>query len=379
MPTSLLLCAAAAALQTASNGAASELAALTRLYDATAGASWTDNTNWLNASSPSPCAWVGISCNAAGEVEAVGLFELALTGTIPPQLSQLSALQHLNLAASASLSGTIPSSVALLSHLQFLDLRTTSISGTVPRGLSVAATLYLHETSLSGTLPTSVTQPSTLQQLDFEYTSLSGTLPPLTQLRALQRLALSQSALSGTISPSGLPLTSSALQYLGLSATALSGTLPTQLAQLSSLQSLFLFRTALSGSVPPALTRPSGGEGGSLRELYLHRTHLSGTVPPLGALRNLRSLSLSSAPLSGTLPLPPSTITELYTSRTSISGTISPSMGRLTRLKRLTLYQDLLSGSIPSQLAALNGSLEYCVLSMAQLHQAHRKDRLQRV
>ena len=181
-------------------------AALTRLYTVTAGANWIEKSGWLGPSPP--CSWAGVSCNTDDEVIAIGLFANALTGTIPPQLSQLSALQHLNLAASSLLSGTVPSDLARLSHLSFFDLRTTSISGTVPSGLSVAEQLYFHQTSISGTLPPSLTRSSTLRTLDFEYTSLSGTLPPLAPLKALERLALSQSALSGTV-PSAIASLSS--------------------------------------------------------------------------------------------------------------------------------------------------------------------------
>ena len=83
------------------------MAGLTRLYEATAGSSWYNNSGWMGSSSP--CSWFGVTCGETGDVEQLGLFANNVAGTIPPELKQLTALQHLNVAVGA-LSGTLPPS-----------------------------------------------------------------------------------------------------------------------------------------------------------------------------------------------------------------------------------------------------------------------------
>ena len=80
-------------------------AALVALYNATDGANWTDNTNWL---SDKPLTqWRGVDTNREGRVVRLNLSNNQLSGAIPPELVNLSGLYRLNLCNN-QLAGPIP-------------------------------------------------------------------------------------------------------------------------------------------------------------------------------------------------------------------------------------------------------------------------------
>ena len=67
------------------------------LYNATDGANWDDNDNWL---SDKPIGeWYGITTNDSGRVTKLQLGNNRLVGTLPTELGSLSDLQYLGLAA----------------------------------------------------------------------------------------------------------------------------------------------------------------------------------------------------------------------------------------------------------------------------------------
>ena len=80
-------------------------AALEALYNATGGATWTDNTNWLSAEALSE--WHGVSTDGIGRVTDLYLTDNNLSGEIPAELGALTSLQSLFLEDN-NLSGEIP-------------------------------------------------------------------------------------------------------------------------------------------------------------------------------------------------------------------------------------------------------------------------------
>ena len=83
---------------------------LVSLYNATDGPNWRNSANWLTDSDPS--TWHGVTA-ANGRVTGINLEGNNLSGTIPPELGNLSHLSHLNLASNR-LSGSIPPELAEL-------------------------------------------------------------------------------------------------------------------------------------------------------------------------------------------------------------------------------------------------------------------------
>lgn len=226
-----------------------ECEALVALYNSTSGAAWTNNTGWLVTNTP--CTWNGISC-VSSHVSGIFLVYNQLSGAIPPEIGNLTALQG----------------------------------------------LYLSSNQLTGTLPPELGNLSALQTLLLDQNQLSGMIPPrLGELANLQTLDLSINQLTGSI-PSGLGNLGS-LQELYLSWNRLSGSLPLQLGNLTNLEFLHLSSNQLSGSIPVEL-----GNLANLRHLDMGGNRFGGAVPgELGMLSNLQALKFNATQLSGPLPI----------------------------------------------------------------------------
>lgn len=121
-----------------------EKEALIALYEATGGENWTDNTNWC---SDKPLEeWYGVGF-WGGHVRYLSLGSNNLSGQIPEQLAELSALYDLNLSFN-QLSGTIPSFIGNLTSLEYLDLSDNELTGNLP--VSMAALNSLENINLCG-------------------------------------------------------------------------------------------------------------------------------------------------------------------------------------------------------------------------------------
>ena len=111
---------------------ASDRAALEVFYKATDGDNWRNNTNWL---SENPLdSWHGVVVSSTGRVYRLLLQNNKLTGTIPPELGQLTNLRFLDLAHN-QLTGMIPPELGQLTNLEVLGLRGNQFTGCIPNTL----------------------------------------------------------------------------------------------------------------------------------------------------------------------------------------------------------------------------------------------------
>ena len=270
---------------------------LVALYNATSGASWTDNTNWL---SDKPIGeWYGVTTDAYGRVTRLELFENRLSGTLPSELGNLANLTYL-LLYSNQLSGEIPSELGNLANLTTLALSANQLSGAIPSELGNLANLTilaLSHNQLSGEIPSELGNLANLTTLALSANQLSGEIPSeLGNLANLTYLGLSVNQLSGEI-PSELGNLAN-LTLLGLSDNQLSGEIPSELGNLANLTELWLSDNQLSGEIPSEL-----GNLTNLTALGLSFNQLSGAIPSeLGNLANLTNLGLSSNQLAGCIP-----------------------------------------------------------------------------
>ena len=226
----------------------SDKEALEALYEATNGANWSNNTNWL---SDRPLGdWHGVTTAADGRVTGLNLLSNRLTGVIPSQLGSLASLQYLWLYQN-QLTGNIPPELGSLASLQYL---------------------WLFENQLTGGIPPELGSLASLEDLRLFENQLTGSIPPeLGSLANLQHLYLYQNQLTGGIPP--------------------------ELGSLANLQHLYLFRNQLTGGIPPEL-----GSLANLQHLYLYQNQLTGNIPPeLGSLASLRNLWLSRNQLTGSI------------------------------------------------------------------------------
>ena len=198
---------------------------LVALYNATDGANWTDNTNWL---STAPLGeWHGVTVDESGRVTELHLSAKQLSGTIPVELTQLSSLKHLYLLNN-QLSGAIPTELARLSNL---------------------VNLFLNSNQLTGAIPAELGELSNLKLLVLSKNQLSGAIPK--ELGKLSRL-----------------------EFLLLDDNQLSGEIPAELGKLSKLNSLILINNQLSGAIPAEL-----GNLSNLETILLASNNLTGCIP----------------------------------------------------------------------------------------------------
>ena len=175
---------------------------LSALYVATGGDEWTRNDHWDITTVPNEEAlalWFGVFLNQ-GWLYQLALPNNNLTGSLPPELGNLSELQVLWLSDN-SLTGPLPPEIGNLSQLQGLYLYKNSLTGSIPSELgklSELQELQLFGNSLTGPLPAEIGNLSQLQVLWMDGNSLTGPLPPeIGNLSQLQVLYLYKNSLTG--------------------------------------------------------------------------------------------------------------------------------------------------------------------------------------
>jgi Leucine-rich repeat (LRR) protein len=329
-----------------------ECEALVALYNSTDGQNWSDSsTNNWNVTN-TPCSWSGVYCYA-GQVTGIDKLGNQLTGTIPPELGNLSNLTHLGLGDN-QLTGTIPPELGNLSHLTHLNLAVNQLTGTIPsalENLSNLTVLYLSSNQLTGVIPSELGNLSNLTELYLNINQLTGIILPLGNMSNLIRFNLNKNQFTGTIPPELGNL--SHLIELQINKNQLTGTIPPELGSLSNLTQLKLHTNQLTGAIPPEL-----GNLSKLTELKLHTNQLTGAIPSeLGNLSNLTYLELHTNQLTGIIPQELgnlSNLTVLYLYTNQLTGTIPPELGNLNNLTELYLNANQLTGTIPPELGNMS-------------------------
>ncbi len=171
-------------------------------YDATRGASWTNNANWLSDRPLSE--WHGVTVNGQGQVTQLNLRDNNLTGQLPAELGKLTSLEVISLDRNG-IGGSLPAELGNLTNLTRLALNRNQLTGAIPSELGNLTNLSiigLARNSLSGDLPTSLGNLSGLTKLSLhDNTALSGALPGgFVNMDGMQRLAIAN---TGMCVPSG--------------------------------------------------------------------------------------------------------------------------------------------------------------------------------
>ncbi len=152
---------------------------LADFYNATDGANWTNNTNWL--SNQPYNTWYGITTNTNGDIISVALANNNLTGTIVLNINALSELESLNLSNN-NLTGIIPSSLGNFTYLRNIYLSGNQFSGAIPTTLGniyYLENLDLSNNMLDGPIPTALVYFDFLEYLDLSHNLLTGEVPAL--------------------------------------------------------------------------------------------------------------------------------------------------------------------------------------------------------
>ena len=176
-------------------------------------------------------AWNGINITGSPKrVTRLDLSARSLTGTIPPQLGDLTALETLSLDNNR-LTGEVPAALGRLGSLRFLYLYKNRLTGEVPAELGNLAnlhTLWLFNNELTGNIPSELGDLTNLERLALDHNRLTGSIPG--ELGSLANL-----------------------ESLRLDSNRLTGAIPPEMGDLSNLETLMLAGNDLTGCVPPAL------------------------------------------------------------------------------------------------------------------------------
>ena len=196
--------------------AAVDRAALVALYEATDGANWDNNANWL---SDRPIGeWYGVIADLSGRVTELSLNFNQLSGEIPAELGNLANLELLELEDNR-LTGEIPAELGNLANLRYLDLWQNQLSGEIPAELDNLANLRglgLGRNQLSGEIPAELGNLANLEALFLEDNRLSGEIPAeLGSLTSLTNLDLEDNQLSGCVPRSLRDQLYMEISYLG--------------------------------------------------------------------------------------------------------------------------------------------------------------------
>ena len=388
-------------------------AVLIALYEATDGANWDENTNWLS-STYSLDQWDGVYTDDEGRVTGLDLDWNELTGPIPEVLGQLNSLESLNLRGN-QLTETIPNALAQLDSLQTLNLSYNQLTGTIPEALGQLdslKTLHLDDNQLTGPIPEVLGNLNNLESLRLSGNQLTGTIPEALGQLDLYDLRLRQNELTGPI-PSALSQLDN-LNTLFLSGNQLTGCIPSALQSLQSVPNndlddlglVFCHLESGEAAVLAAFYEATGGDhwknntnwlsGAPLSEWYGVTTDdegwvtaldlsgnvgllygdypsgngLRGTIPEaLGQLDNLVSLDFSDNGLTGPIPEALgqlSNLVSLSLASNRLTGTIPEALGQLNNLQYLDLSWNGLTGTIPEALGQLD-SLEFLYLARNEL------------
>nr|XP_027095014.1 MDIS1-interacting receptor like kinase 2-like [Coffea arabica] len=322
----------------------------------------------------SPCVWYGVSCihgsvnrlnltnssingtlynfpfSSLPNLEYVDLTLNDLSGSIPPQIGNLSKLLYLDLQRNL-FSNTIPREIGRLKNLQTLHLNDNQLNGSIPEEigqLRSLSDLALATNDLDGPIPASLGNLKNLTYLYFYDNLLSGPIPPeLGHLYNLVEIYMYGNQLSGAIPPSFGNLNK--LEVLHLFSNKLTGLIPPEIGNLTSLHSLSLFNNSISGSIPPSI-----GNLASLTLLHLYGNQLSGSIPKeLGNLKLLEDLEFADNLLSASVPATLGNLSNLqylYLRRNHLSGPIPQELGNLTKLVAMIMSENQFSGHLPDKL-----------------------------
>ena len=211
--------------------------------------------NWSAESAMSGWQGVYLDNKPPNRVYQVLLTGLSLSGSIPPALSEMDALQRLDLDENA-LTGGIPAQLGSMSTLEHLFLNDNQLTGGIPPELgklSRLQSLYLYSNSLTGEIPAELAGLSAVIILLLDRNQLTGEIPAwLGNLPSLTQLWVRYNQFTGSV-----PAELAGLQFLYLEGNQLTGCIPTELRDIPDNDFSLLGLNFCNGSTPTPTPTPT--------------------------------------------------------------------------------------------------------------------------
>ncbi|KAL2477579.1 Leucine-rich repeat receptor-like serine/threonine-protein kinase BAM1 [Forsythia ovata] len=321
-------------------------------------------STWNSSNPTSICSWGGIKC-FNGRVISLNISNLALYGSVSPEISRLDNLMELFIDGN-NFTGEIK--IENMRNLRFLNISNNQFSGNLDWNYSSLANLEVfdaYNNNFTALLPVGVLDLKNLKHLELGGNYFYGKIPAsYGNLIGLEYLSLAGNDLQGIIPLELGNLTNLREVYLGYYNVFVGG-IPREFGKLVNLVHMDLSSCELDGSIPPEL-----GNLKSLDTIFLHLNSLSGIIPKeLGNLTSLVNLDLSFNALTGEIPyeminLKQLRLLNLFLNR--LHGSIPDFIADYPELEVLGLWMNNFTGTIPANLG-LNQKLQDLDLSSNKL------------
>ncbi|KAF7088038.1 hypothetical protein CFC21_091191 [Triticum aestivum] len=302
-----------------------------------------------------------------------------LVGMIPSNMKNLCKLETLDFSVN-----NIDGSIAELFHrlpscsrnkLQWLSLHDNNLTGSLPTTLVEPLRnlnqLYLSDNKLTGHVPVWIGELKQLTNLDLSSNNLDGVIHEghLSRLDMLVELTLSDNSIAITVSPTWVPAFS--LGIVELRSGQLGPKFPMWLRWQTHVTSLDISNTSISDIIPDWFWTAAS----SVESLNIRNNQITGFLPSTMEFMRAEEMDFSSNQLGGPIPKLPITLTNLDLSRNNLVGPLPLDFGA-PGLRTLLLYNNMISGAIPSSLCSLralrlldlsrnglNGSITDCLVN----------------
>ena len=289
-----------------------------------------------------------------------------LSGSLPNWIGNLENLSTLDLSENR-ISGSIPNTVGNLTQLTMLRLAGNQLAGNIPTeitNLAALRTFDVHHNLLDGSIPPTINKLEKLEALNLSRNRLSGRIvKEIGDLNELRSLWLYSNRLTGNI-PSeigDLP----ELRILNISGNQLTGSVPLALTNSKSLDVFDI-------SDNFELCEPQSNEFTNWKNSLSFYRASNLDCPELNLQSDSLALVALYESANGDLWLNNSNwlitdietwygislnadfrVSSLHLSHNGLSGTLTSEIGRLTSLRTLSLDSSDLSGSIPLEIIDL--------------------------
>ncbi|KAK4748576.1 hypothetical protein SAY87_015162 [Trapa incisa] len=331
-------------------------------------------SSWVNGGDP--CSFTGVTCNEAGFVERIVLWNTSLVGTLSPALSGLRSLRILTLfgnrfsgnipteygsiqslwkinVSSNALSGSIPEFLGGLLNIRFLDLSKNGYVGDIPEALFQYCLktrfVSLSQNGLSGSIPRSIANCLNLEGFDFSFNNLTGDIPlQICRFPSLKFMSLRSNSFSGNLQDQISQC--QGWNHLDLGDNKFSGEAPFRFLQLRNISYFNISHNSFTGQVPDLSSCSE-----SLEIFDASWNSLTGEISSsITSCRRLKIFDLSFNSISGTIPTTIGDVKELLVIRlgnNSIGGRIPDEIGYIELLQVLDFPNLELVGEIPESLS----------------------------